>query len=86
MVERNGGGWEHLLMVIGLTGLVGLFAVAGVDGGYPVVGGAAKLGLSGNPYRHRERVVRRMESLKASLAAGTAPSPSPPVTPLSRSL
>ncbi|KAG1365109.1 polygalacturonase QRT3-like [Cocos nucifera] len=81
---KDGGGLGHLLMVIGLMGLVGLLVVAGVDGGYPVVDGAAKLGLSGNPYRHRERAVRRMESLKASLAAGTAPSPSPPISSRSR--
>ncbi|XP_010941687.2 polygalacturonase QRT3-like [Elaeis guineensis] len=85
MVKRkDGGGLGHLPTVIGLMGLVGLLAVADVDGGYPVVGGAAKLGLSSNPYRHRERVVRRVESLKASLAAGTAPSPSPPISSRSR--
>lgn len=63
-------------------GLVGLLAVAGAHGSYLAVGGAAaNLGLSGGPYRHRERVIRRLESLKASLAAGMAPSPGSTVTP-----
>ncbi|XP_038988499.1 polygalacturonase QRT3-like [Phoenix dactylifera] len=85
MVKRKGGGLlQHHLRVIGLMGLVGLFAVAGVDGGYPLVGGAAKLGLSSNPFRHREHAVRRMESLKASLTAVPSPSPSPPISSRSR--
>ncbi|XP_038980565.1 polygalacturonase QRT3-like [Phoenix dactylifera] len=84
MGRRKGGGVGDLLMVLGLMGLVGLVALAGAHGSYPAVGGAANLGLSGGPYRQRERVIRRLETLKASLAAGTAPSPASPITSRSR--